>query len=60
MAIVKMKHLRVVAMQTDREAILQALQRMGCVEIDEPRVDWSDPVWAQLGRPSAERLAAAR
>ena len=60
MAIVKMKHLRVVAMQTDREAILQALQRMGCVEIDEPRVDWSDPQWEQLGRPGAETLAAAR
>ena len=60
MAIVKMKHLRLVAMQEDREEILHQLQRMGCVEIDEPRVDWSDPVWAQLGRPGGESLTAAR
>ena len=60
MAIVKMKHLRLVAMQEDREEILHMLQRMGCVEIDEPRVDWSDPVWAELGRPSGESLSAAR
>ena len=60
MAIVKMKHLRLVAMQEDREEILHLLQRMGCVEIDEPRVDWSDPVWAELGRPSGESLSAAR
>ena len=60
MAIVKMKHLRLVAMQVDREKILHTLQRMGCVEIDEPRVDWSDSVWAELGRPSGENLSAAR
>lgn len=60
MAIVKMKHLRLVAMQEDREEILHMLQRMGCVEIDEPRVDWSDPVWAELGRPGGESLSAAR
>ena len=60
MAIVKMKHLRLVAMQADREEILHALQRMGCVEIDEPRVDWSDPAWAELGRPDLENLSAAR
>ena len=60
MAIVKMKHLRLMAMQQDREELLHLLQRMGCVEIDEPRVDWSDPQWEQLGRPGAETLAAAR
>ena len=60
MAIVKMKHLRLVAMQEDREELLHLLQRMGCVEIDEPRVDWSDPAWAELGRPSGENLSAAR
>jgi len=60
MAIVKMKHLRVVAMQSDREAILHTLQRTGCVEIDEPRVDWSDPLWAGLGRSDGEQLSAAK
>jgi V/A-type H+-transporting ATPase subunit I len=60
MAIVKMKHLRMVAMQSDRDAILHLLQRMGCVEIDEPQVDWSDPVWAGLARPGSEGLSSAR
>lgn len=60
MAIVKMKRLRLAAMQSDREALLQLLQRMGCVEIDEPSVDWTDPVWAGLGRPDGSALTAAR
>lgn len=51
MAIVKMKHLRMVAMSSDREALLQVLQRMGCVEIDEPSVDPDDPVWVGLSQP---------
>ena len=51
MAILKMKHLRMVAMSSDREDLLQILQRMGCVEIDEPSVDPDDPVWAGLNRP---------
>lgn len=46
MAIVKMKHLRLAAMQSDREALLRLLQGMGCLEIEEPSVDWSDPEWA--------------
>ena len=36
MAIVKMKHLRLAAMQSDREALLRLLQGMGCLEIEEP------------------------
>ena len=44
MAIVKMKHLRLVAMGSDREDLLHLLQSMGCVEIDEPSVDPSDPL----------------
>ena len=44
MAIVKMKRLRLVAMGSDREELLRLLQRMGCVEIDEPSVDQADPV----------------
>ena len=35
MAIVKMKHLRLVAMAEDREAMLRLLQHLGCVEVDE-------------------------
>ena len=35
MAIVKMKHLQLIAMGSDREALLRLFQRMGCVEIDQ-------------------------
>ena len=49
MAIVKMKHLRLMAMQRDREELLYLLQRMGCVEIDEPIVDEADPEWSGRG-----------
>ena len=60
MAIVKMKHLRLVAMGSDREDLLHLLQSMGCVEIDEPSVDPSDPLWAGLSRPDSGGLSAAR
>lgn len=60
MAIVKMKHLRLVAMGSDRERLLHLLQSMGCVEIDEPSVDPDDPVWASLARPDSGGLNAAR
>ena len=36
MSIVKMKRLGLLAMREDREAILHALQGLGCVEISEP------------------------
>lgn len=36
MSIVKMKHLRLMGLRRDREELLRLLQRMGCVEIDEP------------------------
>lgn len=36
MAIAKMKHLELVALQSDREALMEALLRLGCVEIREP------------------------
>ncbi len=35
MAIVKMRRVKLLALQTDRTAILSALQREGCVQIDE-------------------------
>ena len=60
MAIVKMKHLRLVAMSSDREDLLHLLQRMGCVEIDEPSVDPADPVWAGLSHPDTGGVAGAR
>ncbi len=60
MAIVKMKHLRLMAMKDDRVALLTDLQRMGCVEINEPTVDWRDPDYASFTQPSSAALATAR
>ena len=60
MAIVKMKHLRLVAMAENRDTLLRLLQRMGCVEIDEPSVDEGDPAWAGLTRTGAGGLSQAR
>ena len=42
MAIVKMKHLRLVAMAEDRESILRLLQHMGCVEVSEVSLEEAD------------------
>lgn len=67
MAIVKMKGLRLLAMRSDREALLELLQGMGCVEIDEP--DQDTQTWqgllSQLGnqtlsRPDGQALSQAR
>ena len=60
MAIVKMKRLRLAAMKQDREELLELLQRMGCVEIDEPSPDTDDPCFAALKRPEIDGLSAAR
>ncbi|MCI8913244.1 MAG: V-type ATP synthase subunit I [Lawsonibacter sp.] len=59
MAIVKMKRLRMVAMTSDRDALLRQLQHMGCVEIVQPEADPDDPLWASLTRPDTSGLAAA-
>ena len=59
MAIEKMKHLRMVAMASDREDLLRKLQHMGCVEIVQPEADPEDPLWASLARPDTGGLAAA-
>lgn len=67
MAIVKMKGLRLLALRSDREALLELLQGMGCVEIDEP--DQDPQTWqgllSQLGsqtlsRPDGQALSQAR
>ena len=60
MAIVKMKRLRLAAMKQDREELLELLQRMGCVEIDEPSPDTDAPCFAALKRPEVDGLSAAR
>lgn len=60
MAIVKMKRLRLMGMRSDRESLLQLLQKLGCVEVDEPAIDLSDPQWAAVAKPDGGGLAAAR
>ena len=66
MAIVKMKGLRLLAMRSDRETLLELLQGMGCVEIEEPNED--PQVWqgllsqtdGVLSHPDGEALSQAR
>ncbi len=48
MAIVKMKRLRVMALASDRSALLEGLLRLGCVEISEPDGLLNEPQWAAL------------
>ena len=38
MSIVKMRRLRLIAMREDRDALLKDIQRLGCLEIDEPLI----------------------
>ena len=67
MAIVKMKHLRLVAMAEDREAVLRLLQHMGCVEVDETALEkdsseaeaW-EKLKGQMERLDSQGLSAAR
>lgn len=60
MAIVKMKHLRLMAMQQHREELLRLLQRMGCVEIDEPHPPQEEQDELGLSAPDTDGLARAR
>ena len=60
MSIVKMKHLRLMGLRQDREELLRMLQRMGCVEIDEPVVDRDHPEWSALQSPDVTALTQAR
>ncbi len=60
MSIVTMKRLRLIALRSDRDALFQGLQELGCVQVDEPAPPGDDPVWAALKRPSGKELGAAR
>ena len=60
MAIVKMKRLRLLGMQSDRDRLFRALQKLGCVEIAEPAIDLTDPEWAALAKPEGRDLAKAK
>ena len=60
MSIVKMKRLRLIGMQDQRQAMLRQLQHLGCVQIDEPGDRSDDPDWAALTRPDTGALNRAR
>lgn len=62
MAIVKMKRVRLIALESDRDALFRRLQRLGCLHLSEPPADeteWQD----LLGREedqTADRQAKLR
>ncbi len=60
MAIVKMKRLRLVAMQEDRQELFEKLQRLGCVEISQPDMDLSGDDVPALRSPDSAQLSQAR
>lgn len=60
MAIVKMKKLQVIAVRDQRDALMQALMRLGCVQVHEPDGMLEDPDVAALLRPERTGLVADR
>ncbi len=48
MSIVQMKKLRLIALNEQRDDLLASLLRVGCVEVQEPEAELSDPEWAGL------------
>ncbi len=60
MAIVRMKRLRLLGLLSDREDLLTKLQRLGCVEVNEPALDPDDPDQRALTRPDGQGLAKAK
>ncbi len=50
MAIVKMKRLRLIALDGERDALFDRLQRLGCVELTATDSKLQDPVWSKLLR----------
>ena len=65
MAIVTMKRLRLLAMGEDREALLDDLQRLGCVEVSKPTLDGREESGAaellsRLTPPDTQALSQAQ
>ena len=62
MAIVKMKRLRLIALESDRSALLRRLQKLGCLHLSEPPSDetaWDGLLQRETDQ-SAERQAQLR
>ena len=60
MAIVKMKHLQVLALERDHDAILRRLQHMGCLEISEPDIQALPDTLRRCDTAAADLLARQR
>ena len=60
MAIVKMKHLQVLALERVHDAILRRLQHMGCLEISEPDVQALPDTLRRCDTAAADLLARQR
>ena len=56
MAIVKMKRLHILALESDRNILFDQLQRLGCVEVSEQTDKLSDPDWTALVHPDESDL----
>ena len=60
MAIVTMRHLRLIGLQAEREKMLRRLQHLGCLEITEPEPASDDPLLEKLRIPEAAELQRIR
>ena len=60
MAITKMKRLRLIALEKDRDALLDSLQHAGCVEVSEPDAYLNDDEYAALLHRESAAVADAR
>ena len=57
MAIVKMKRLHILALESDRDTLFDQLQRLGCVEVSEQSEKLESPDWSALVHPDESNLA---
>ncbi len=60
MAITKMKRLRLIAMNQDRDGLLKSLLHAGCVEISEPEAYLEDKEWSALLKRGSGDLSEAK
>ena len=60
MAITKMKRLKLIALSSDRDALLESLRHVGCVEVREPDEYLNDPDWSALLHRENADLAGAK
>lgn len=57
MAIVAMRHLRLIGLQSEREEMLRRLQHLGCLEITEPELAEDDLLLEKLRIPEGSGAA---